>query len=118
MSAALDSLGTDGVTELLPYLQPAAFSPSLRQALKHADIRADNLLEQASRAVGAEPPPLLKLRRVTWKSLLQGALLLFAASAIASAATNVDVDNLQESFEERGLDVAPAAQAPSLRDSA
>lgn len=99
VSAALGSLGTDGVTELLPCLQPAAFSPSLRQALKRADIKADGLLERASGAVSAEPPPLLKLRRVTWRSLLQVALLLFAASAIASAATNVDVDKLQQSFE-------------------
>jgi len=99
VSAALGALGTDGVTELLPYLQPAAFSPSLRQALKRADIKTDRLLEQAAAAVAAEPPPLLKLRRVTWKSLLQVALLLFAASAIASAVTGIDLAELRQSFE-------------------
>ncbi len=95
---AITELGSDAVTELLPYLQPAAFDPSLRQDMKRAGLRADALLEQTSAAVAAEPPALHKLRRVTWGTLLQAALLLFAASAIASAATNVNVEELRQSF--------------------
>ena len=98
ISAAIDALGTDGVAELLPYLQSAAFGAPLKRALGLAGIKVDEIRERTAEAVGYEPPPLQKLRRVTWGSLIQAALLLFAASVIASAVTNIDFQALRENF--------------------
>jgi uncharacterized protein (TIRG00374 family) len=92
LRAATDALGPEDVVALLPYLQSAAFSPSLRRALKDGEIDVDAFRERAAAAVGVEPPDLVRLRRVTWRSAVQIALLVLASYAIFSAAGGVDWD--------------------------
>jgi uncharacterized protein (TIRG00374 family) len=100
LAAAVEAAGPDGVTALLPYLQPAAFGTELRRSLKAAGIDVDELRKQAETAVGATPAPLVKLRRVTWGSLIQAALLVFAASAVLSFAGGVDFDQLANDLQD------------------
>ncbi|HYX75800.1 MAG TPA: lysylphosphatidylglycerol synthase domain-containing protein, partial [Gaiellaceae bacterium] len=88
--AAIDALGADGLAALLPYLQSAALTPSLRSALECAEVDVDELRAQAADAVGAEPPELARLRRVSVRALVQIALFGFAAYTIAEAAAGVD----------------------------
>lgn len=90
LETTVEQLGPDRVEELLPYLQPAAFSPSLRRAVKAAGLDVDQLRQDAAAAIGIEPPEPVKLRRVSWRALVQIVLLALAAYAIASAATDVD----------------------------
>jgi glycosyltransferase 2 family protein len=90
LETAVDQLGADGVEQLLPYLQSAAFSPSLRRAVKAAAVDVDEFRKDAAAAIGVEPPEPVKLRRVSWRALVQVVLLALASYAIASAATNVD----------------------------
>ena len=92
--AAVASLGTEGLASLLPYLQPAAFSRSLRRALKTAAVDIDELRKQAAEAAEVEPPELFKLRRVTWWTLTQTALLILAASALFNYFSGIDWDQL------------------------
>jgi len=94
LAAAVAAIGEDGVTNLLPYLQPAALRGSLRQATKAAGVDLDELRNEAASLVGAEEPGLVKLRRVTWGSLVQAALLLLAGLAVLSFATGIDYDQL------------------------
>ena len=68
LAAATAALGTDGVAALLPYLQAAALSPSLRRTLKAVDIDVDDFRAQAAAVLGSEPPELAKLRRVSLRS--------------------------------------------------
>ncbi len=75
---------------LLPYLQTAAFSPSLRRSLKAADIDIDDLRKLAAARAGVEPPELVKLRRVSIWSVVQIGLLVFATTSIITIATSVD----------------------------
>jgi uncharacterized membrane protein YbhN (UPF0104 family) len=82
IDAALSSLGPEGVAALLPYLQSAALGSELRRAISQAGIDIDELREEAARAVGVEPPELVRLRRLTWWSLIQVALLVLAAWAL------------------------------------
>jgi glycosyltransferase 2 family protein len=100
ITAAVSSLGEDGVAELVPYLQPAALRGSLRQATKAAGIDLDELRNEAASRVGTEEPGLVRLRRVTWGSLIQAALLLLAALAVLSFATGIDYDQLWESLQD------------------
>ena len=94
LPAAVDALGADGLAEMLPYLQAAAFPPSLRRVLKAASIDVDELRKRAASAAGVEPPELVKLRRVSLWSVGQGLLLVFAASTILTIAAHVDWDEV------------------------
>jgi uncharacterized protein (TIRG00374 family) len=100
LPAALDAVGTDEVASLLPYLQSAASSPSLRRALKRADVDVDDLRKKAADAIGVDPPELVKLRRVTPWSAVQIALLALAAYTIVNAAEGVDWDEVRASVSD------------------
>jgi len=95
LRVATGALGAGDVVALLPYLQSAAFSPSLRRALKEGEIDVDAFREHAAAAVGVEPPDLVKLRRVTLRAALQLALLVLASYAILTAAADVDWDQVR-----------------------
>jgi glycosyltransferase 2 family protein len=88
--AAIDALGADGLTSLLPYLQSAALTTSLRGALECAEVDVHELRAQAAETAGAEAPELAKLRRVSVRALVQIALFGFAAYTILDAAAGVN----------------------------
>ena len=94
LRAAVDVLGSDRTAELLPYLQSAALRTRLRDAVKAAGIDIEELRAQAANASGAELPEPIKLRRLTWWSVAQIALLMLAATAVISFATTIDWDTL------------------------
>lgn len=100
LAGAVAQIGRDGVAELLPYLQPAALRGSLRQATKEAGVDLDDLRNQAASLVGTEAPGLVRLRRVTWGTLVQAALLLLAGLAVLSFATGIDYDQLRTSLDD------------------
>ncbi len=93
--AAVEALGTDEVAALLPYLQSASLRTPLRKAVEAAGIEMDRLRTQVAKAVGVEVPELLKLRRLTWWTVIQVTLLVLAAAAVLSAASNVDWSQLR-----------------------
>jgi glycosyltransferase 2 family protein len=90
VAAALDVLGTDGVEALLPYLQSAALATPLRKTVRAAGVNVDQLRADMASAAGASVPDLIKLRRMTWWTVIQAALLVLAFGAIFQAATSVD----------------------------
>ena len=87
---ALDHLGSQRLSEVLPVVQPGTLSGHLRAAVDAADFDLDELREQAAALTGGEAPELLKLRRVTTRSLVQFALLVVAFGALFSAFGGVD----------------------------
>ncbi len=95
LRVATSARGAEDVVALLPYLQSAAFSPTLRRAVKDGEIDVDAFREHAAAAVGVEPPDLVKLRGVTWRSAVQIALLVLASYAILGAAGGVDWDQFR-----------------------
>jgi glycosyltransferase 2 family protein len=90
VAGALDALGTDGAESLLPYLQSAALATPLRKTVRAAGINVDQLRADMAAAAGATVPDLIKLRRMTWWTVIQAALLVLAFAAIFQAATSVD----------------------------
>jgi uncharacterized membrane protein YbhN (UPF0104 family) len=119
--AAVGALGGEGVAGLLPYLQPAAFSSTLRRAVKEAGIDVDAFRAQAAAAVGVEPPDLVRLRRVTAWSAIQAGLLLLATYAVITAAQGVDWAGVRDSLSEASWGVVAAgflvAQLPRVSQS-
>jgi len=122
VAAAIDALGKDEVRTLLPYLQPSAFGPGLRAALKTREVDADDLRAFTARAVGAEEPELAKLRRVTWASAGQATLLVLAVLALMRIVGDVDYAQLRDDLSHAswGWIVAAfvAAQLPRFTQAA
>ena len=98
LRAAVTALGAGGVERLLPYLQSAALEGPLRRAAAAAAIDVDALRAEAASLVGAEELQLVRLRRVTWSSAVQTALLLLAALAVLSFATGIDYDQFSDAL--------------------
>jgi uncharacterized membrane protein YbhN (UPF0104 family) len=95
VAAAVESLGTDGAATLLPYFQSAALRTPLRTSVKTAGIDMDELRETIAVAVDAQVPDLVKLRRITWWTAIQIALLVLAATAVISAASSIDWESVR-----------------------
>jgi glycosyltransferase 2 family protein len=96
VATAVDALGTDGTAELLPYLQSAALATPLRKTVRAAGINMDHLRADVAEASGAPQPELIKLRRLTWWTVIQAALLVLAAAAVFGAAAKVDWAQVRE----------------------
>ena len=90
--AAVESLGSERVGALLPYLQSAALRTPLRNAVKVAGIDIEEFRAQVAETVGAELPEPIKLRRITWWTVAQIVLLALAATAVINIATTIDWD--------------------------
>jgi uncharacterized membrane protein YbhN (UPF0104 family) len=122
LAAATSALGDDAVAGLLPYLQTGAFGVPLRQALRTAELDVDELRAAAAAAVGAEPPELVRLRRVTWWTLVQLGLLALAVWTVLGVIGGLDFDALGSDLEHAswwwiGVGFV-AAQLPRLTQAA
>jgi uncharacterized membrane protein YbhN (UPF0104 family) len=118
ISAASAALGSAGLSEILSYLQPAAFTTSTRRALKGDRDALDELRDRAAAAVGTEPPKLQQLRRFTWGTLLQIAILLAATYFLFTGIAGIGIDEIAQELREAdqawiwaALFVGVAAQA-------
>jgi len=100
VSAASDALGPGGLAALLPYLQPAGFGRSLARALDAAGIDVDELRDATAAAARVEAPELVKLRRVTWGTLVQVALLALAVSAVIGYLSGLDYGDLADAVRD------------------
>lgn len=99
VTAAAAALGPERLAALLPYLQPAGFGPGLARALKTADVDIDDLRDRTAEASGVEAPALVRLRRVTWGTALQVALLVLAVSAIIGGLSGLDYGDLADAVQ-------------------
>jgi uncharacterized membrane protein YbhN (UPF0104 family)/tRNA A-37 threonylcarbamoyl transferase component Bud32 len=94
LAAALTALGAAGLAAVLPYLQMPALPRALRPQVRKAGVDLDDLRRRASELAGAPQVELQRLRRVTWGSLLQTALLLVACGALISGFADLDLEDL------------------------
>ena len=100
VAAATDAIGTEGLSELLPFVQPAALSRSTRRSLKDAKHDLEALGQKAAAAAGTDLPKLEPLRRVTVGSLLTVAILLAALYFVITALAGIGIDTIVQELEE------------------
>ena len=100
IASARTALGTDGLAEMLPYLQRATLTVPQRREVKEADIDLDDLRALAAEAAGAEAPELQKLRRITLGSLLRIALPALAVFALITALAGLDLEGVLDQILE------------------
>jgi uncharacterized membrane protein YbhN (UPF0104 family) len=98
IAAAIRALGADGLTAVLPYIQPPALGGRLRQALKDSGSDVDELRTAAAEAVGTEAPELVKLRRVTRGTFVQLTLLVLALVAVLKFVGNIDFTAVKDNL--------------------
>jgi uncharacterized membrane protein YbhN (UPF0104 family) len=96
LAVAIDELGTDALTETLPYVQMPALTPAQRTAVRSSGLDLDQLRSQAAEQARITVPELQRLRRVTVRSVLQVALLIIAFLALASGLADIDFNLLAE----------------------
>jgi uncharacterized membrane protein YbhN (UPF0104 family) len=100
VDVAAGQLGADGLSELLPYVQPAALTAASRRAVRAGPDRdLSSLRTLAARAAGTQLPALEPLRRVTWASLLQAALLAFGVWFLVSSIAGLGLSNIVDELE-------------------
>jgi uncharacterized membrane protein YbhN (UPF0104 family) len=85
------ALGRDGLAGVLPYLQSAALPPNVRAALRRQHVDLDDVRRQLAAEVQAPEIELVKVTRVTWKSLLNLVLLAVAAYTIIGMIAGIDL---------------------------
>ena len=120
-SAALAGLGSDGLQQVLPLLQPAVAERQTRHAVAAQDWDFEDLRTACAAASGVELPKLAQLRRVSLRSLGVAALIALVAYALISSLAEVGLDNLIDEFKAADLGwlavalalspVVPVAQA-------
>jgi glycosyltransferase 2 family protein len=121
VAVAADALGTDGLNELLPYLQPAVLTGAHRRSLRDHTLDLDNLRGTVAAEVGAEVPQLQQLRRITVGAILRVLLPALALIILISAAGNFDWSQLPELLEDASWALIVGAfflaQTPRLTQS-
>lgn len=98
VAIAQERLGTDGLAEVIPYLQKAAVGPRLRADLEAADLDLDELRDHTAASAGVDEPRLAKLRRVSAGTLVQAGLLAGAAYLLISALAGIDLAELADAL--------------------
>ena len=117
VDSALRVLGTDGMAELLPYLQPAVLDRQTRSTIGAQQWNVAGLRAAAVAAAGVEPPPLEQLGRVTAKSLVRVGLIVLVTYGLITAFSGVDlaavwdeISTADWTFLAAALLVAPLAE--------
>jgi uncharacterized membrane protein YbhN (UPF0104 family) len=100
IASATAALGEEEVAALLPHLQAGGFGVPLREALKAAGVDVDDVRTATAEAVGAEPPELVRVRRVTWWTFAQVALLALAVWAVLGAVGDMDFEELATNLQD------------------
>jgi uncharacterized membrane protein YbhN (UPF0104 family)/tRNA A-37 threonylcarbamoyl transferase component Bud32 len=79
----------DAMGRVLPYLQPAALTPHLRDLARSHEVGLKDLRHAAAAASGQKEPDLVPLRRVSLKDVALMAALVLAAYLLISKLANI-----------------------------
>ena len=79
LRAALDGVGNEAIEAALPYLQPAALTPHVRDLARKHDIALKELRAEIVKTTGAEEAQIAELRRIRPTDFLVTALVALAA---------------------------------------
>jgi uncharacterized membrane protein YbhN (UPF0104 family) len=91
-------LGDEQLVAVVPFLQEAAMPPLLQNALEDVDVELDDVRKRMGAALDVGEQDLIRLRRVTWGSILNLALLVFAAYALIGLLGDVDLDEFADAL--------------------
>jgi uncharacterized membrane protein YbhN (UPF0104 family)/tRNA A-37 threonylcarbamoyl transferase component Bud32 len=96
LTRALDAGWGDTVRRVLPYLQPAALTPHLRDLARSHEIGLKELRAEAAAATGQDVPELAPLRRVRPRDLVVTAMLAVAAYLLITQLAKIGFGNIAD----------------------
>ena len=99
LAAVVRAVGTDGLVNLMPYLQPAALGRVTRQQVRDADWSLNDIVKMAVTTIGVEAPPLQRIKRVSVKSVLIVAFIALMAYTLIGAMSGVDPASIVDAME-------------------
>jgi uncharacterized membrane protein YbhN (UPF0104 family)/tRNA A-37 threonylcarbamoyl transferase component Bud32 len=94
VSLARATIGADEFGDVIPYLQMPALSNETRHEVKELDFDLDELRHLATEAAGVDEVELVRLRRVTLKSVLSMGVVALAAMLLISSLSDVGLDTI------------------------
>ena len=100
IAAARRAKSDDELTAMLPVLQTAALNGRLRHRVKKQKLKIKDLRKQTAAAIGTDTPEPLQLTRVTWKSVVMGAFVLFAVYTIIGGLAEVGFDTIVDTLSD------------------
>ena len=84
LSKAVGAAGKDAVGSVLPYLQPAALTPHLRDLARAHEVALSDLRAAAAATTGRTAPEITPLRRIRPRDIVLMAAVIFAAYLLIS----------------------------------
>ena len=96
IAAAKRAVSDADLAEVVPLMQTNALPSELQRGLKAQKLKLSDLRSQLTEAIAVEPPELVQLQRVSWKSLGMAAAMLLAAYALISALADIGFDTIVE----------------------
>jgi uncharacterized membrane protein YbhN (UPF0104 family) len=100
VAIARDELDEAAFTAMLPYVQEAAMAPLVRDHLRKRRVDLDRLRTQLQTELGVADQQLIKLRRVTWGSIFNLALLGLAAYMLIGLLGDIDFEAFVDAVSE------------------
>jgi hypothetical protein len=94
------TFGDDPMIAVLPFVHEAAMPPLMRAEYHRRKLELDGVRTRLATTLHVEEQPLIKLRRVTWGSVLNAALLLFAAFALISLLGGIDFESFVDALKD------------------
>ena len=94
LTTARTSIGDQALSTALPYVQPAALTPELRDEAHDGGLKVSDFRATTAAALDVPLPPIAELRRVTIKGLFFVALTAFAAWLIISQLADIGLSTI------------------------
>lgn len=99
VASAKRMIGTDGLVEVLPFLQPAVLDHDTRAKIDAGEWDVKALRTTACAAAGVEVPNLEQLRRVSVRSLVQTSIIILLTYTLISLFAGVDFSEVWADLE-------------------
>jgi glycosyltransferase 2 family protein len=100
LAGASAALGDDGLTAMLPFVQPSALTPYQRRTVRERDIDLDKLRTDAAAAAEITLPELQRLRRITLGTIVRVVLPALAVVFLISGLAGLDFEELAEALRD------------------
>jgi uncharacterized membrane protein YbhN (UPF0104 family) len=99
IDAALASIGSDALADVVPHIQPAALTQTLRRAVKRSKFDIDDLRASIALRLEIEEPALVQIHRVTPRNLVITGITVLGFWFVISRLADVDYAALWDALE-------------------
>jgi uncharacterized membrane protein YbhN (UPF0104 family)/tRNA A-37 threonylcarbamoyl transferase component Bud32 len=100
LNRAIEAGWSDAIARVLPYLQPAALTPHLRDLARAHEVELKELRAAAAAATGSTQPEIAPLLRIRPRDILLMAALVFAAYLLISQLAEIGFDTIAHELRE------------------